>query len=421
MDRKIDAKKYPVKSIMVSVIGVIGVVSIFMMLMDVSSGRSFTVDKGRLVISPVSSGIFEDFIPIRARVAPLNTVFLDAIEGGRVEKRWVENGAIVSEGQLIAELSNTSLQLDIMRNEAEVTQQLNNMRTIELQLERNRLSHKRNLLEIDYQIIKLTRQAKRQKLLVKQSSVAKSVLDETQDDLNYYIQLKSVTLDSQATDARLQEEQLAFLQENAKRLEENLIFARSNVDKLKIRAPITGKLSGFDIEVGQSIDRGGRLGQIDVPEQFKLSALIDEYYLGRVVVGQKVNFERDSTEYTLEIEKIYPQVQKGQFEIDMVFTSDFPSVIRRGQTIQTKLLLGDAQKALLIPNGAFYEHTGGNWIFVVSNDGKEATKRNISLGRRNTRFVEVLDGLDEGDNVITSAYTSYKDIDRLELEGDSLS
>jgi len=415
MDRKIEVKKSPMKKYGLIIAGLLLLGFLVYMAMDASKGRTFSVDQGRVRVAQVSNGEFEDFIPVRARVTPFRTVFLDAIEGGRVERRLVEDGTMVEEGQLIVELSNTTLQLDVMRNEAEITQQLNNMRTIELQLEQNRLMHKRNLVEINYEITKLTRLAERQRKLFSQSSLSKSVLDDTEDSLNYFKQRLAVTLESQATDARLQEAQMQFLKVTGDSLEKNLVFARNNMDKLNVRAPVAGKLSGLDVEIGQSISRGGRLGQIDDPNNFKLTANIDEYYLGRVDVGQVVSFKRDNTDYSMRINKIYPQVNNGQFEVDMIFNEGQPSGIRRGQTIQTQLTLSDSNQAVLIPNSAFYQDTGGNWIFVVSEDGSEAVKRNVRLGRNNVNHIEVLSGLELGETVIISSYSSFKDMDRLKI------
>lgn len=415
MDRKIENKKSPFKKYGLIAGGVLLLGFLGYMAMDASKGRTFSIGESRIRVAKVTTGEFEDFIPVRARVTPFRTVFLDAIEGGRVERRLVEDGTMVEEGQLIVELSNTTLQLDVMRNEAEITQQLNNMRTIELQLEQNRLLHKRNLIEINYEIIKLTRQVKRQRTLIGNASISQAVLDETEDSLKYFKQRLAVTLESQATDARLQEAQMEFLQVTGASLEKNLVFARDNMDKLNVRAPVAGKLSGLDVEIGQSISRGGRLGQIDDPDNFKLTANIDEYYLGRVDVGQVVSFNRDNTDYSMRINKIYPQVNNGQFEVDMVFTEGQPSGIRRGQTIQTQLTLSDSNQAALIPNSAFYQDTGGNWIFVVSEDGSEAVKRNVRLGRNNVNYIEVLSGIELGETVIISSYSSFKDMDRLKI------
>ncbi|MFT7217295.1 MAG: HlyD family secretion protein, partial [Paraglaciecola sp.] len=196
-----------------------------------------------------------------------------------------------------------------------------------------------------------------------------------------------------------------------KRLEGNLKISRQNLENMNVRAPVDGALSGFDVEVGQSIGPGERLGQIDTPNDYKLSAFIDEFYLGRVDIGQRAVFE----DYQLTILKIYPQVQNGQFEVDLIFTGEQPDDIRRGQTIQTKLTLGDASEALLIPNGAFFQDTGGNWMFVVTEDGGQAVRRPVRLGRRNSSFIEVIEGLEINERVVTSPYASYQDMTRLKL------
>jgi HlyD family secretion protein len=342
-------------------------------------------------------------------------VYLDAIEGGRVEEVLIEDGALVEAGDPIAVLSNTNLQLEVLGRAAAVTEQLNNMRTIELQLEQNRLSHKRNLVEIDYQIIRLNRSIARQRELAAKNLVSQSTVDELQDELNYYTNRRDVTLESQATDTRMQAQQLQQLREAGGQLQASLEFARKNLDELNVRAPVSGKLSGFNIEVGESIVRGGRLGQIDDPDGYKLNVQIDEFYLGRVDLQQLATIDHGNRSYDLQIAKIYPQVNNGQFEVDMAFDEE-PVGLRRGQTMQLKLTLGDNSDAYLIPNGSFYQETGGNWLFVVSPDGSEAVKRTVRLGRRNTDFIEVLDGLEPGEKVITSPYNSYVDMDRLTLD-----
>ena len=378
-------------------------------------GRSLSVNAQRIVVSPVTVGTFEDFIPLRGRLVPRSTVYLDAIEGGRVEKVLVEDGALVKAGDPIALLSNTNLQLEVLSREAAVTEQLNNMRTIELQLEQNRLSHKRNLVEIDYQIIRLNRAIERQRELASRNLVSQSTIEELEDELTYYRNRRAVTLESQSTDARLQEAQLRQLREAGSQLEAGLTFARKNLDDLNVRAPVDGKVSGFSIEVGESIARGGRLGQIDDPDGYKLNVSIDEYYLGRVDLGQIAIADHGRNQPELRISKIYPQVNNGQFEVDMLF-EDEPDGLRRGQTLQLRLILGDNTDAVLIPNGSFYQETGGNWVFVVSADGTEAIRRSVRLGRRNTEFIEVLDGLEPGERVVTSPYTSYVGMDRLNID-----
>ena len=411
MDRKVIRKKSKTKPVLlaVAIMAIVGFVG--WQFSHKISGKSLSVDSNRIVVSTVVSGTFEDFIPVRGRVAPAKTVFLDAIEGGRVERILVEDGAQLSAGSLIVELSNASLQLNVLGNEARVAEQLNNMRSIELSLEQNRLRHKSNIIDIEYQIKLLTRQLAREQELVTSGAVSQSAFDDTKDTLNWYQQRLLVTQESQTSDTRMQEEQLKFLKATSQRLESNLEISRQNLDNMNVKAPVNGKLSGFNIEIGQSIGRGERLGQIDTPNDYKVTAYIDEFYLGRVDIGQRAVFK----EYQLTIKKIYPQVQNGQFEIDFAFVGEQPSGIRRGQTIQTKLTLGDASKAVLIPNGAFYQDTGGNWIFVVTESGDEAVRRPVRLGRRNNQFIEVLEGLEVGEQVVTSPYSSYQDMQHLKL------
>ena len=377
-------------------------------------GRSLSVNSQRITASPVTTGTYEDFIPLRGRLVPRSTVFLDAIEGGRVDETLVEDGAIVQAGDPIAVLSNTNLQLEVLGREAAVTEQLNNMRTIELQLEQNRLAHKRNLIEIDYQITRLTREITRQRELIEKNLVSQSTVDQLEDELTYYENRRDITLESQATDTRMQEQQLRQLREAGAQLQTGLGFARKNLEDLSVRAPVAGKLSGFNIEIGQSIARGGRLGQIDDPDGYKLNVRIDEYYLGRVDLQQVATAEHNGRDLDLQVSKIYPQVNEGQFEVDMLFDED-PVGLRRGQTMQVRLTLGDNTDAVLIPNGSFYQDTGGNWVFVVAPDGSEAIKRTVRLGRRNQNFIEVLDGLEPGEQIITSPYTSFVGMDRLSL------
>ena len=415
MDRVV-AKKMPLGRMVSYGVGVVvAALFVYWLVGMLLGGRSLSVNSQRIFVSDVTVGTFEDFIPLRGRLVPRSTVYLDAIEGGRVEEVLIEDGTLVEAGDPIALLSNTNLQLEVLGREAAVTEQLNNMRTIELQLEQNRLAHKRNLVEIDYQIVRLNRSIERQRELAAKELVSQSTVDELQDELDYYMSRREVTLESQETDTRMQAQQLQQLREAGTQLQTGLTYASKNIDDLNVRAPVSGKLSGFNIEVGQSIVRGGRLGQIDDPDGFKLNVQIDEFYLGRVDLQQAATAEHSRDKYDLRVAKIYPQVNNGQFDVDMIFEED-PVGLRRGQTMQVKLTLGDNADAILIPNGSFYQETGGNWIFVVSADGTEAIKRTVRLGRRNTDFIEVLDGLEPGEKVITSPYTSYVGMDRLTLD-----
>mgnify|MGYP000285248830 CR=1 FL=1 len=409
MDKKIDIQTNSLKKRLTIVLLILVVAFTVYLVLGKTTGKVLSVDNTRIVVSTVTSGIFEDFIPIRGRVTPAKTVYLDAIEGGRVERILVEDGTSLTAGDLIVELSNASLQLSVLGNEARVAEQLNNMRSIELNLEQNRLQHKSNIVDINYQIKMLSRQLTREKSLIDTGALMKSKYDDTFDTLHWYKNRLELTKESQQSDARMQGEQLVFLKETSARLESNLAISRQNLDNMNVKAPVAGKLSGFNVEVGQSIARGERLGQIDTPNDYKLTAFIDEFYLGRVDIGQQAKYQ----DFTLVISKVYPQVQNGQFEVDFKFIDNQPAGIRRGQTIQIKLTLGDASNAILIPNGAFFQDTGGKWIFVVSQDGNQAIKRNVRLGRRNNQFIEVIEGLELGEEVITSPYSNYQDMQRL--------
>jgi HlyD family secretion protein len=398
MDRRI-VKKTPLgRKLMYGGAGVLALLFAWWLVSALLGGRSLSINSERITVSDVTVGTFEDFVPLRGRLVPRSTVYLDAVEGGRVDSVLVEDGTVVAAGDPIVVLSNTNLQLEVLGREAAVTEQL-------------------NLVEIEYQITRLTRSIERQQELASKDLVSQSTIDELQDELDYYRNRHEVTLESQATDARLQEAQLRQLRAAGAQLETSLALARKNLDDLNVRAPVAGKLSGFNVEVGESIERGGRLGQIDDPDTYKLNVRIDEFYLGRVDIGQTAVATHNGRDLELRIAKIYPQVNEGQFEVDMMFDEE-PAGLRRGQTLQLRLTLGDNTNAVLIPNGSFYQETGGNWVFVVSPNGAEAVKRPVRLGRRNTDFIEVLDGLEPGEQVITSPYTSYVGTDRLMLDSE---
>lgn len=416
MDRRIVKKQFTRRTFLFLIFGFSVFIAGYYFVDSLTTERSVNVSGKQLSISKVEQGIFEDFIPLRAQVAPLKTVFLDAVQGGRIEEILLEDGATVEANQIVLRLSNSDLQLSVMSTESRVIEQLNTMRTQELKLQQNRMRHKHALIDLDYNIRRLTRESKRRKELIGKSLRSQSEYDNAVDELNYTLKKRDVTLESQASDEKLMAAQLRFFKEKTVSMEQNLTFARTSLNDLIVRSPVDGLLSGFDVEIGQNVPRGLRIGQVCNPTTFKLQANIDEFYLGRVGLGQEANLEIDSKLYTLRVTKIYPDVKNGQFQIDLKMIGDQPSNLHRGQTLQSKLILGDSNKALLIPNGQFFQDTGGKWVFVVNNKGSEAIKREISVGRRNNRFIEVLTGLDPGEAVITSSYASFKEMDKLVLE-----
>jgi HlyD family secretion protein len=382
------------------------------------SAGTQSIARERLAIAPVEQGIFEDFLPLRARVTPLVTVYLDAVEGGRVEQLVVEDGAQVVKGQLLAVLSNADLQLSTLARQTEVEQQLNNMRSQELALAQTQSANLRELNQAQNDLAKARRQFELYRPLAEKGFVSSKLFNDARDDLNYQTRRLQILQRSIAQDQALQSSQLRQLRASASSLNSSLSIARSSLSQLNLRAPVTGQLSGFSIQLGQSLQRGERLGQIDSAGRNKLVADVDEFYLGRVVVGQTATADIDGKTHRMRVAKVYPQVRNGQFQIDLVFLGAEPATMQRGQTVQARLTLGDSSRAVLIPNGAFFNDTGGNWVFVVDPSGNGATRRAVQLGRRNNDHIEVLSGLEPGERIITSSYTGLVDKDRLTFDGE---
>jgi len=415
MDRVV-ARRQIDKRIMIGA-GAAGVVLLVLLFwLFAPRADSQSVNPERLSIASVEQGVFDDFLPLRARVTPLVTVYLDAVEGGRVEKKLVEDGAEVVAGQPLAILSNAELQLSTLEKQAEVEQQLNNMRSQELALTQTRNSNLRDLNQAETDLAKMRRQYELQKPLADKGFVASKVLNDTRDDLRYQEQRLQILKQSIAQTEALQSSQLRQLRAAASSLNSSMGIAQTSLGQLNIRAPVSGQVSGFDIQLGQSLQQGERIGQIDSSGADKLMADVDEFYLGRVRVGEGASADIDGKTYRLKVSKIYPQVRNGQFSIDLVFVGPEPQSIQRGQTVQAKLTLGDSSRAMLIPNGAFFNDTGGNWVFVVDPGGKSATRRQVQLGRKNSDFIEVVSGLKPGERVITSSYSGLVDKDRLTFD-----
>ena len=374
MDRKIEKRSR--KPVYVGAAVAAGLLLIVLVVMTDRSSTSFTLDGQRIRTSEVFTGMYEDFIPLRASVEPERTVYLDAIEGGRVERILVEEGAFVEEGQPLVDLSNTSLQLDVIAREAEVSEQLNNLRNTQLAIEQNRLKLKSDLIEIDYQIVRLQRLVTRYEELEGNQFISKTEYEDARDELEYWRNKRVVTRESQAQDEKIRMAQVEQLESSVAQLEKNLTLARANLENLLIRAPRSGQLTSLNAELGESKARGERLGQIDDVDRFKAVALVNEFYLNRVRQGQQAILDINGRVYRLEISKIYPEVQSSQFEIDLRFLNEAPRDIRRGQTLQMRLVLGDtAERATLLANGPFFPgeriSIGSTWGTVLHDDGTD--------------------------------------------------
>jgi HlyD family secretion protein len=415
MDRVVEKKglSKQVKIAIGAALVLIGAVVFYLMAPD---AESQTIAAERVTISTVEKGRFDDFLPLRARVEPLVTVFLDAVEGGRVEQVVVEDGAMVQKGQLLAVLSNSDLQLSLLARQSDVSREVNSMRSQELALAQTRIQDERQVIDAQLAADKARRQYETQKPLFEKGFIPAKVYNDSRDEYLSSQRRYAVLRRSQQVNERLQSSQLEQLRASNASLSGSLGIARATLDALNLRAPVTGQLTAFSIQVGQSLNRGERLGQIDSAGRNKLVAQVDEFYLGRVEPGQIATADWGGKTYRLKVAKIYPQVRNGTFEVDFHFIGPEPQDLQRGQTLQAKLTLGDPAPALLIPNGAFYNETGGAWVFVVTPDGSEAVKRQVRLGRRNADYIEVLEGLEPGEKVLTSPYTGFADKDRLDLE-----
>lgn len=374
------------------------------------SGKNIYQDVNRLMIATVETGAFEDTVAIRGNFQPATSVQLDAIVAGRVEEVLVEDGQIIEKGQMLVRLSNATMQIDVLANEARVSEQLNSIRRQELSLEQNRIKHLREIAETEYNITINKRKIKRLKPLVHKEVVAARDMEDAQDNLDYYEKLAVIAKESQKSDLTMQANQLEQLRQSTSQLERGLQLARENFKNLEVRAPVTGKLTAFDVNLGQSYKQGDTLGRLDDPNVFKVSSFVDEFYLPRVFIGQKALARVNGKQYTFVVKKTYPNVANGQAKIDLVFAdANPPSKLRSGQTIQLKLIMGDTVETTRIPNGSFYNDTGGNWVFVVDEHNQKAFKRNVRLGRRNNSYIEVLEGLNPGEKVVVSSYARYLD------------
>ena len=415
MDRRIEKKRFTPRRIVLGVLAATVVAVGAYALLSVNPS-SLNVEAAKLTTAPVTYGPFLEYIVEQGTVMPLTTFYLDAVEGGRVEEVYVEQGTHVDHGTPILRLSNASLQLNVMQREAELFREVNQLRQTRVTMEQRRLEMRAQLVELDYELRKAEREYDRQDALLNADLISRQEYDEAKDNLAYYTRRREVTVETLNQDSLFQSIQIQQLEESIDRLRLNLEMVKDSQENLTLRAPITGLLSSLIAEVGESKPRGERLGQIDVEEQFKVRAAIDEHYIARIRSGQAGSFDFAGGTYDLVIDRVYPEVIEGQFEADMVFPEGMPEGLRRGQTLQVRVALGELADAMQVPRGGFYQKTGGRWIYVLDPEGEFAVRRMIRLGRQNSQYFEVLEGLEEGETVITSMYDNFGDMEQLVLK-----
>jgi len=416
MDRVIEKKKWTPRKIGLIVAAVVFVVIVVWLFLFRYKSSALNVEKEHLTIATVTRGPFREFIPIVGNVLPINTFYLSAVEGGRVEEIYREAGAVVRKGDKLLKLGNTSLLLDIMWREAELFQQSNNLRNTQLSMEQQRLSLKSQLTDIEYQLQQQKRIFDRSTELYNKEMLSQQEYESAKDQYEYLLKRRDLTIESQKNDIEFRKAQIESLESSLKRMEDNLEVAKQKLDNLTVIAPISGHLTALDAEIGQTKNPGERLGQIDNLDGFKVRASIDEHYLPRIEVGKTGEFDLAGQTYQLVIRKVFPEVKDGRFEIDLEFTNQVPAGITRGQSLHIRLDLGGISDAIRLPRGGFYQVTGGNWVYVLAPDQKTAFKRTIKIGRQNPQYYEVLEGLEPGEQVITSAYDNYNNIDNLILK-----
>ena len=416
MDRPIEKKKWPPKKIAtLSIVGIFVSVVVYSFIFGDSRSK-LNVNPERITIATVKKGAFQEFIPVIGNVLPIKTIYLDAMEGGRVEKIYLEAGSLVHEGDKILRLANTNLLLDIMYREAQFFEQSNNLRNTRLAMEQRRLTLRRELVELDYQIQQQKRTYERNTELAKKDLISQQEYEQAKDEYEYLLKRKELTLETQKQDATFRRVQIEQLEASVQRMQTNLGMVKQKLENLVIRAPISGQLTSLHAEIGESKSPGERLGKIDVLEGFKVRAGIDEHYNARIETCRTGTFDLAGPTYQLIVKKSYPEVREGRFEVDMEFDGASPQGIRRGQTLHIRLELGDLSEAVLLPRGGFYQKTGGQWVYVLEPSGAYATKRPIRLGRQNPQVFEVLEGLEPGERVITSTYDGFGEIDKLILK-----
>ncbi len=415
MDRRIEKKRFTPRRIAIFGGAALVIAFVAWQLLTINPS-SLNVDAEKLTLAPVTHGPFLEYIVEQGEVMPLRTIYLDAVEGGRVEEVYVLEGSPIEEGTPILRLSNANLQLSVMQREAELFREVNRLRETRVTMGQRRLSMRAGLVETEYQLRQAEREYARQDEMFKADLTSRQEYDEAKDNLEYLTRRRDVTVETLRQDSLFQTIQIQQLEESIDRLRLNLELIKQNEENLTIRAPITGLLSSLIAEVGESKPGGDRLGQIDVEDEFKVRAAIDEHYIARIRTGQTGSFDFAGGIYDLVISRVYPEVIEGQFEADMVFPEGMPDGLRRGQTLQVRVALGELADAMQVPRGGFYQKTGGRWIYVLDEAGEFAVRRQIRLGRQNSQYFEVLEGLEEGETVITSMYDNFGDMERLVLQ-----
>ncbi len=407
MDKIIEKKRgLQKKHIWYILFGLI-IVVLFYMAFFTDRTSTYKVEKDKLIIETVIKDQFNDYITVPGTVEPITTIFLDAQEGGRVEEKLIEEGAMVKKGDIILRLSNPDLYLNILDSEAQLAEKENFLRNTQVTMEQERIAIKSQLVSLKYDIERKERNFRQNEILMKDNLISREEFIRSKEDLDMARQSQELFIERQRQDSIFRSVQVSTITANLENMRKNLKMVRDRAENLNVRAPIDGQLGLLTPEIGQSIQRGANMGQINVLTSYKVTAQIDEHYIDRVKTQLTATLDRQGHEFDLVVRRVYPEVRNGTFEIDMIFTDTMPDNIRTGQTYYTSLQLGQPKESVLVPIGGFFQETGGQWIFVLDPSESFAVRRNISIGRKNPKYYEVLEGLQPGEKVIISGYESF--------------
>ena len=416
MDVQIEKKKFSKGKITIYAGIALLIIFIIYVIVQTSGGAKLSVEKERLSISTIKNDAFQENIPVSGVVLPITTIYLDAVEGGRVEEKFVEDGAMMKKGDPILRLSNTDLELSLINQETAVYNLLTQMQISQNAARQNTINLLNQYTDVENSLIESKRLYELNSKLYEKGAVGRQDYQSSLNDYNYQKQRMKLAKRVLKQDSISSKQEIQQAKDSYERTQSALNLMRKKVEDLVVKAPIDGQLTSLDAEIGQSKTKGLRLGQIDVTTAFKVRAEVDEFYISRIYTGQQGTFKLNNKIYTLTIKKVYTQVNNGKFQVDMIFEGEKPSGIRRGQNLQIRLALSAEKQALVVPTGGFFQKTGGNWIFKVSEDGSTAYKVDIQLGSQNTEYYEIIKGLQAGDKVITSSYDSFNNIEQLILK-----
>ena len=373
------------------------------------NSSTLRVDAQLLNIATVEQGEFNDYVRLTGSVQPMTTVQLSPLESGVVERIVAEEGTSVKRGDVILEMSNNSLSMQILQSEADLAEKQNILRNTMISMEQERLALRQEKLQLDLEVSRLKRTFEQNQSLYNDKLLAREDYLRSKEDYELAVGRRNLVLERQKQDSLYRSSQVAQMEESLRSMQRNMELIRQRVDNLKVKAPIDGEVGMLDAVLGQSLQQGANIGQVNDLTTYKVQAQIDEHYIDRITTGLVASFERQGAEYEMQLRKVYPEVRNGQFKADFRFVGDAPENIRSGQTYYLNLQLGEAAEAVLIPRGSFYQATGGRWIYVVDASGEKAYRREIRIGRQNPQYYEVIEGLQPGEKVIVSSYDNFGD------------